>query len=148
MSEGGKPNRDLTLKQQLWLEAYLGEAAGNATEAARIAGYAGNDNTLHVVGQQNLRNYTIRERVKMRLSEAKVTADEVVATLTAHMRADIADIVDEKGIVDLKELKARGLGHLIRSITPTKFGPKVELHSSFAGAAQLCKVLGIDRAPK
>ena len=30
----------LTYKQRLFVSAYLGEANGNATEAARIAGYA------------------------------------------------------------------------------------------------------------
>ena len=30
---------ELTTKQQLFIEHYLGEAKGNATQAARMAGY-------------------------------------------------------------------------------------------------------------
>jgi len=50
-----KDSDKLTLKQQLFVEAYLGEAKGNATEAARIAGYKGNEITLAAVGAENLR---------------------------------------------------------------------------------------------
>ncbi len=32
--------RPLSLKQKLFVEAYLGPAAGNATRAAELAGYA------------------------------------------------------------------------------------------------------------
>lgn len=35
----------LTLMQRLYVEAYVGEAKGNATEAARIAGYASPENS-------------------------------------------------------------------------------------------------------
>jgi hypothetical protein len=44
----------LTLKQRRFCEAYVREAYGNATEAARIAGYKGNHNTLKVVACENL----------------------------------------------------------------------------------------------
>lgn len=54
----------LTRKQQLFVEAYTGEARGNATEAARLAGYKGNDNTLHVVGAENLQKPTIIEAIE------------------------------------------------------------------------------------
>lgn len=42
----------LTPKQEKWLNAYV--ETGNATEAARRAGYKGNDQTLRAVGYQNL----------------------------------------------------------------------------------------------
>ncbi len=44
--------KKLTPKQALFVAEYL--KTGNATEAARKAGYKGNDNTLRVVGQENL----------------------------------------------------------------------------------------------
>ncbi|MAH48198.1 hypothetical protein CMI37_20410 [Candidatus Pacearchaeota archaeon] len=40
----------LTLKQQRFVDAYLGDAHGNATLAAREAGYQGNDVTLQATG--------------------------------------------------------------------------------------------------
>jgi phage terminase small subunit len=39
---------ELTTKQRLFVEAFIGAANGNATEAARLAGYQGSDDTLRV----------------------------------------------------------------------------------------------------
>lgn len=46
--------RKLTPKMQAFVEAYAGPAQGNATEAARLAGYKGSANTLKSVGAENL----------------------------------------------------------------------------------------------
>ncbi len=67
MAEAGK----LTLKQARFVRAYLGDAAGNATEAARRAGYAGNDHTLAAVGSENLRKPAVAAAI-----EAAEGADE------------------------------------------------------------------------
>ena len=45
----------LTLKQQRFVAAYMGESQGNATDAARRAGYKGTDQTLGAVGAENLK---------------------------------------------------------------------------------------------
>lgn len=45
----------LTEKQRRFVEAYMGQACGNATEAARLAGYSGSENTLAQAGRANLR---------------------------------------------------------------------------------------------
>ena len=72
--------KDLTPKQRRFVEAYVGPAKGNATEAARQAGYAGNDVTLAAVGHENLRKPQIAEAVEERLEKALAdfSADEVV----------------------------------------------------------------------
>jgi len=44
-----KNSQNLTTKQKLFCEFYVGAANGNATQAARLAGYAGNDITLEAV---------------------------------------------------------------------------------------------------
>lgn len=56
----------LTRKQQLFVEAYCGEARGNATEAARLAGYKGTAMTLGQVGAENLRKPQIAEAIEQR----------------------------------------------------------------------------------
>lgn len=54
----------------------MGAAAGNATEAARLAGYsASDDNSLASIGNENLRKLAIREAI-----ESRVDADPLVAT--------------------------------------------------------------------
>ena len=52
----------LTVKQKKFIEAY----EGNATEAARIAGYKGNDATLAQVGYENMMNPEINSLVMKR----------------------------------------------------------------------------------
>lgn len=53
----------LTPKQQRFVDAYMGEAAGNATEAARKAGYSGSENVLGVAGARLLRNDKISKMI-------------------------------------------------------------------------------------
>ena len=52
----------LTAKQRAFVEAY----AGNAVEAARIAGYSGSYSVLGVVGAENLKKPKIAEAIQNR----------------------------------------------------------------------------------
>lgn len=52
----------LTFKQQKFVEFYK----GNGTEAARLAGYKGNDVTLGAVGTENLKKPLVAEAIKKR----------------------------------------------------------------------------------
>lgn len=52
-------------KQKAFVDYYLSEL-GNATEAARKAGYRGNDRTLQSVGKENLSKPLIAEAIKER----------------------------------------------------------------------------------
>jgi hypothetical protein len=60
VEQSDKPSVDkLTPKQRKFVEAFT----GNATEAARIAGYQGDDNTLGVTGYDLLRNPKIFQAI-------------------------------------------------------------------------------------
>ena len=67
----------LTLKQERFVAAYLGDAHGNATEAARIAGYK----SPHPEGSRLLRNATIAARVKAKVEAFSTSADRVLQEL-------------------------------------------------------------------
>jgi phage terminase small subunit len=69
----------LTTKQRLFVEAYL--ANPNATEAARKAGYKGNDQTLKQVGSENLAKPYLAALVEKRVEAAVMTANEVLMEL-------------------------------------------------------------------
>ena len=69
---------ELTLKQQRFVTEYL--ATGNATEAARRAGYKGNNRTLQVVGSENLSKPIIRKVIGNQLDILK--PEEVLQNLT------------------------------------------------------------------
>jgi phage terminase small subunit len=142
---------DLTFKQRLFIEAYLGKANGNATEAAKVAGYV----SPNKQGPALLVNLGIRAAIDARVSVVALTASEVLARLADIACGDTADFitVDAKGYpwLDLRRAKkAKKLG-LIKKLTPTKFGMSVELHDPVTALVQLGKYHGLwdgDRAPK
>lgn len=84
----------LTVKQRKFIEVYN----GNATDAARQAGYSGNDNALGVTGHELLRNPKIAEIIKSRdqqSTNAKIaTKEERQAFWTRVMSDENADMSD------------------------------------------------------
>jgi phage terminase small subunit len=80
----------LTEKQRRFVEAYMGEAAGNGTQAARLAGYAGTDLTLADVASSNLRKPDVAAAIAERVADdpAISTRKERQAFLTAVQRGD------------------------------------------------------------
>lgn len=69
-----KKGEKLTIKQQTFVAEYL--KTGNATEAARRAGYKGNDVTLGRVGADNLKKPQIQGAI--REAKAKVMDEAIV----------------------------------------------------------------------
>jgi phage terminase small subunit len=84
----------LTYKQRLFVQAYLGEAKGNATAAARIAGYAGNDATLGVTGFDTLRSPKVVAQVRAR-ARMVMGEHETLEHLAAVIRKDDLDYAQE-----------------------------------------------------
>lgn len=90
---GPKPNnpeRELTLKQSRFVDAYLGKANGNATEACVLAGYDGDRKSLAVIGTNNLKKRIIRNAIEERTKDdgAISSRDERQQFLTAIMRGE------------------------------------------------------------
>jgi phage terminase small subunit len=96
-----EPKERLTPKQRKFIEAYT----GNATEAARIAGYQGDDNVLGVTGYDLLRNPKIAQAIAEREERAitgLIASREDRQAFWTHVMNDPA--------VDMKErLKAAEL---------------------------------------
>lgn len=141
----------MTLKQQLFADAYLGNG-GNATAAARSAGYKGNDDTLSSVGEQNLRKLEVIRAISSKTSTLAaergiMPADEVLSRLTRQARASIDLILDENGRPSTKAALAKGASDLIKSVAVanTKFGEnvRIEIHDSQAAAIQLGRYHGL-----
>ncbi|MDI9497269.1 MAG: terminase small subunit [Bacillota bacterium] len=78
--------KKLTIKQQRFVDEYL--ICGNATEAARRAGYKHPNPT----GSENLAKPSIRERIDQRIAEKEEASiakqDEVLKYLTSLMRGE------------------------------------------------------------
>ena len=134
--------KGLTIKQFLFAEGYLETL--NATEAARRAGYKGNDNVLAGVGHDNLRKPKIRTYIDERLKEKVMSAEEALTLLSQqakgvdvtqfvemrefYERDDQGDLVlaDERLHIDLDKIREMGLGHLIKGISQTSGGIRVQ----------------------
>jgi len=74
----------------------MGAAEGNATQAARLAGYKGNDRTIAQVGKENLRKPTIAKAIRDLVLASPEVADrkERQAFWTAVMRDSKASMRD------------------------------------------------------
>ncbi len=102
----------LTIKQRLFLDNYI--VCMNGTEAARLAGYEGNDITLASTASHNLRNRNILRALDNRLNSYTMSANEVLIRLTDIARGDIGDTLNSSGGIDPLEAKQRGKSHLIK----------------------------------
>src|SRR5689334_8369672 len=114
MPRTGRGKNSLSLKQKRFVEAYL--ATGNATEAARRAGYDTTDKALAVIGHENLRKLNIQRAISARVADANVKADEVIGTLASQMRGDITELFNENNGFSIEEIRSKGLGHLIKKV--------------------------------
>lgn len=81
--EDGAADRPLTERERLFVEAYVGAAEGNHTDAAAIAGYNGSREVLRQRGKANLKKPKIKAAIE-RLNEVIAS----LAQLTAAERAE------------------------------------------------------------
>lgn len=116
----------LSIKQQRFVDAYT----GNGTDAARKAGYKGNDNTLCSVGKENLRKphilRAIRQREDQRKKNLIATREERQQFWTAVLRDEIGDEPqDIKDRLRAAELLGKSEGDFIdrKEITGANGGP-------------------------
>ena len=100
----------------------------NGTEAARLAGYQGDDATLAVTASRLLSHANVAREIDRRLTQHAMSANEVLARYTAIARGDIADVVNGVGATDLDEAKRRGKSHLVK-----RYKVKVTNVTEYAG---------------
>lgn len=114
----------LTGKQQVFVENYL--ICWNETEAARRAGYAHPNSNAHRL----MVNDGIQTAIQERLSALAMSADEVLARLTAQARGSMTDFLDDDGKINLVQAREHGALHLLKSRSVTKEGERIELYDA------------------
>ena len=128
-----------TNKQRAFIEEYL--KSFNATQAALSAGYS--ERSARTIGWENLNKPAIAAEIEARISELTMDANEVLIRLGEQARASMEDFVDiddsGSGVFRLNLYKAqrRGKLHLIKSLTPTPNGYRLELHDSHAALVDI-----------
>jgi hypothetical protein len=135
----------MTVKQQRFVEFYCGVSNGNATDAARRAGYS----DPNADGPKLPVNPGIRAAIKERFAAVAMEADECLSRISAQARATLADVTmlepvfeDKGGLtcpwpkratrylieLDWKKLHDTGLIHQVAEIKWTNHGPAIKLH--------------------
>lgn len=107
----------LTNKQKSFCEYYI--QSWNATDAARKAGYKGNNNTLGVIGYENLRKPNIEAHIKERIDQLSMSTNEVLKRLTDWGRGSLEHFItkdDYSRALDVNSDQARLNIGLIKKI--------------------------------
>ncbi len=86
---------NLTIKQRRFADQLLTNG-GNATQAARDAGYRGSDRSLQVIGSENTRKPAVAAHIEADLSRNEITVDRVLAQLGKIAFAEWEGLVDER----------------------------------------------------
>ena len=114
-----------TLKQRKFIDAYVGPANGNATEAARQAGYA----KPMEQGYENLRKPQISAEIERLYRSKCPPAEEVLGRLGdqargigQYVRFHRTPLGKFETFLDMEALLADGKGHLIKSVKRTDKG--------------------------
>lgn len=152
---GRKRREGLTPRQEEFVELMLSDPSMTQTEAARLAGYA----HPHVAGNKLAKRPEIRARLRGRVESVAMAADEMLARMADFARADITEFFDcfreeklhdENGeecgvarLLDLEKVRGKRLGHLIKRLTPSRYGDIVELHDAKGALETLMKQAGM-----
>ena len=126
----------LTDKQKAFIDQYF-LCGFNGTEAARRAGYQGNDNVLGVTAYDLLRNPNIKPYIDQRMVELHISANEILGRLADHATGSMVDFFDigPRGSVKLNLAKAAKAGklHLIHSYSKGRGGVvRIEMYDAQA----------------
>jgi hypothetical protein len=105
----------LTHRQRLFVMHLLGEAGGNATKAARLAGYSdSHEKALGVLGCRTRAMPHVQAAIDRELAKRQLTPDDIVGGLFARARSNAANFyrrdADGKLVFDLEH--AADLGAL------------------------------------
>lgn len=120
-------------KRKVFVEEYL--KSWNATDAARIAGYA----YPNVEGSRLLANASIAAEIKARLTDKVMSADEVLVRLSEQARGEHANYISATGFVNVPLMVAEGKAHLIKGIKETQFGKVIEFYDAQAALVHIGK---------
>ncbi len=125
-------------KEKKWLNEYF--QCWNATEAARRAGYKWPEKQ----GWQKKVKFS--QEIEQHLKKGAMAADEVIYRLASHARSDLGAFLVKDGAqvaINWDKLVDAKLTHLVKSITPTKYGTRIEFHDAQAALVHLGKHHGL-----
>lgn len=129
----------LTELQRRFVEAYMGAAKGNATEAARIAGYKGDDKSLAATASRLLRNVKVLAAIDERVASDPLVLDreklqKFWTRVVLGVELDRGEEPEMKDRLKASELLGRSQGAFIE---------RVEHSVDDASAEEIARILGV-----
>lgn len=130
----------LTGKRKLFVDAYIGAANCNRSEAARLAGYSSPGSE----GYRLFREPEVRAAIEERMRELAIGPEEILQRLSEQARGTMGDFVRvlEGGgfAIDLTEAEASGKLRLVKKVGYDQKGrPALELYDAQAALLALAK---------
>ena len=130
--------RSLTYRERLFVDYYLGDSSQSAVDAVRRAWYRSPEK----LGPRLLKKSAVQAAIAAGEGTAAITANEVLARYADIAASDMTDFlaVDKNGglKVDLRLIKRRGLGHLIKRVRIHRDGSQeIELEPRLPALAKL-----------
>lgn len=104
---------DLSDKREAFVNAYF-LCGFNATAAAKKAGYS--EKTAYSQGHRLLKDDEIASRIRARMDEEAMSANEVLHRIAAIARGDFGELIDSLGNPDIAKAKEEGRTFLIKKI--------------------------------
>ncbi len=132
----------VTKKQRAFVEEYL--KCWNATRAAIAAGYS--ERSASTIAHRLLDCPHVKDAIRERVAQKAMSADEVLLRLADQAVSSMEDFlkVGEDGfVIDLEKARLSGKLHLIKAITPTRDGYRIELHDQQKALELLGKAHGL-----
>ncbi len=141
----------LTLLQTRFVDSYLGEANGNATKAARLAGYAAKtDDCMGQTGYDTLHSPAVQAEIQRRTaaiaraSKGKVlSAESLLALLSEQATLEVGDILDADGYPSVDATKKGRAKRHVRRIRETRNGTEIDLLDATKARELLGKYHGL-----
>ncbi len=127
----------LTKNQRLFVHYYLGKANGNATEAARMAGYAWPDKS----GPRLVGTRRISAEISKGVADAAMSAEEVLARLSEIAQGDLRPFLEqnEKGEWRFNLAKAKRKSSIIKKVRLSRGSTEIEIHNPLDALDKLAK---------
>lgn len=149
--KGGRPRKirnpsRLPARELLFVEAYCGVAGYNATTAYRLAGFrsksrsAASTNASHLMARDRVAKAIARRLgERIRQVEGAMDGDEALKRIAAMGRGDIRKVLPVRH--PLKTLPDDA-ALLIRSVSPTPNGLRVEIHDALRACELVARATG------
>ena len=136
----------LTVKEDRLVRLYVGEALGNGTVAARLAGYRGSPASLAVIASRVLRKVNVAAEIDELMVAVKerlqVDGDAALMVVANTMKFNVKDLFDAEGkLIPVWKLP-RHISAAIKGMRATKHGTVLEFRDTVHAAEILLKVSG------